>query len=140
MKYDKDNIAPEIIEKIMPYVKMEEFAPKTVKRSSVAAAGLCQWVHAMVTYDRVARVVAPKKAALATATATLKEAQNALAEKQAALQEIMNRLQTLQDSLNEAMKKKDDLNKQVEDCSAKLDRAERLISGLGGERTVGTRT
>lgn len=39
---------------------------------SKAAFGLASWVKAMETYDRVAKVVGPKKKALAQAEAQLK--------------------------------------------------------------------
>jgi dynein heavy chain len=32
-----------------------------IKKASKAAYGLCCWVRAMEAYDRVAKVVAPKK-------------------------------------------------------------------------------
>ena len=42
----------------------------------------------MVKYDRVARTVAPKRAALKEAETTLKDAQETLAVKQASLKEV----------------------------------------------------
>ena len=35
-----------------------------VKTVSIACYGLCCWVHAIISYDKVAKVVAPKKQAL----------------------------------------------------------------------------
>ena len=60
--YDKDNIEPKIVAKIRKnYLSKEEFTPERVKKASIAAMGLCKWVRAMEAYDRVAKVVAPKK-------------------------------------------------------------------------------
>ena len=67
------------------YTDDTDFDPEKVKKGSVAAAGLCKWVHAMVVYDRVAKVVAPKRAALAEAEATLAQAMAELGQKQAML-------------------------------------------------------
>ena len=61
MDYDKDNIKPAVIERIKTYVKDPAFEPDVVRKSSKAAYGLCCWVRAMEVYDRVAKVVAPKK-------------------------------------------------------------------------------
>ena len=47
-KYDKDNIAPEIIAKAKPYTERDDFDPKIILKASKAAAGLCKWIHAMV--------------------------------------------------------------------------------------------
>jgi hypothetical protein len=70
--FDKDNIDPEIIKKLQPIINREEFEPKKVLKVSKAAFGLASWVKAMDSYDHVAKVVRPKKAALAEAEAKLK--------------------------------------------------------------------
>merc|ERR1711871_241004 len=114
-----------------------EFEPEVVaKKGSVAAAGLAKWVHAMVRYDKVARIVAPKRAQLKEAENTLKEAMDALTEKQAALKEIMDKVADLGIKLQEAEDKKAALKAQVDDCEAKLLRADSLIQGLGGEKVT----
>ena len=57
--YDKDNIAPKIIKSIKDkYMAQANFTPEAAAKASSAAAGLCKWVYAMETYDRVAKVVA----------------------------------------------------------------------------------
>lgn len=53
---------------------------------SKAAYGLCCWVRAMESYDRVAKVVEPKKAKLAEAEEQLDVVMTALRGKQAKLQ------------------------------------------------------
>ena len=47
-KYDRDNIDPEIVEKVSVFCERDDFTPELVKKASKAAAGLCQWVHAMI--------------------------------------------------------------------------------------------
>lgn len=72
--YDKDNIPPKIIAEIREkYIKNEAFTPSAARNASPAAEGMCKWVHAMSSYDRVAKVVAPKKAKLAEAEAQYEE-------------------------------------------------------------------
>jgi dynein heavy chain len=134
--YDRDNMDPDVVTKAKTFTDDPEFDPDVVaKKGSVAAAGLAKWVHAMVKYDRVARLVAPKRAALKEAEATLKEAQENLATKQATLKEVMDKVAELEKALKEAEDKKIALKNQVEDCEAKLKRADALIKGLGGEKT-----
>ena len=48
--------------------------------------GMCKWVHAMSSYDKVAKVVAPKKAKLAEADQEYQEVMVGLRAKQAELQ------------------------------------------------------
>ena len=134
LKYDKDAIPENVLSGIRPMLEDPDFAPAVVKKSSNAAGGLCEWTHAIVIYYDTAKVVGPKKEALKEAKAALKQAQDNLEAKQQQLREIEANLNELQEELQAAMQKKDDLNKQVKECQDRLDRAERLISGLGGER------
>lgn len=50
--YDKDNIPPEVVAKIRPYIDNPDFEPEVVKKASKAAHGLVCWVRAMEAYDR----------------------------------------------------------------------------------------
>ena len=43
-------------------------------------------------------------------------------------------MKALQEQFDETVAKKDDLARQVDECATKLDRAQRLLGGLGGER------
>ena len=133
-KYDKENIPEKVMKKAIIYCDREDFTPEKITYGSVPAGALCKWVHAMVKFDVVAKIVRPKQAALAVANAEVKEATEMLAEKQAALQEVMNALAKLQAELDETEAAKADLARQVEDCANKLDRAQRLIGGLAGEK------
>ena len=64
-EFDKDNIPQPIIAKIRKeYTDNPEFDPPKIKTASTAAEGLCKWVIAIERYEKVARVVAPKKVKL----------------------------------------------------------------------------
>jgi dynein heavy chain, axonemal len=134
--YDRDNMSPMVIAKATAFTEDPEFDPEVVsKKGSFAAAGLARWVHAMVKYDRVARTVAPKRAALKEAEATLRDAQETLLVKQTALKEVTDKVAELEADLKAANDKKEVLRSQVIDCESKLRRADALIKGLGGEKT-----
>jgi dynein heavy chain len=47
----------------------------------------------------------------------------------------MDKLERLEKEFNEANDKKLQLQRDVEECAARLERAKKLIGGLGGERT-----
>ncbi|MEW5311651.1 MAG: hypothetical protein WDW38_003347 [Sanguina aurantia] len=106
--FDKDHIDPATIKKIRPYIDNPEFMPEKILSVSKAAYGLCSWVRAMEAYDRVAK---------------------------AELKEVMDKLAALDADLQEKKAKKAKLEAEVAMCTIKLDRAEKLISGLGGEKT-----
>ena len=88
-KYDKDNIKPEVIQKIRKYTTNPDFDPVLIEKASKAAKGLCMWCRAMETYDRVAKDVAPKRALLAQAEGEYAEVSELLAKKKAALTRII---------------------------------------------------
>lgn len=62
---------------------------------SKAAYGLCSWVRAMEAYDRVAKVVEPKRAKLKESEGELEVVMSALRSKQAELKEVMDKLAAL---------------------------------------------
>ena len=57
-----------------------------------------------------------------------------LRAKQAQLKEVQDKLQRLREKFEINMKKKEDLQQQVDKCSMQLERAKKLIGGLGGEK------
>uniref|UniRef100_A0A8C7CH11 Dynein axonemal heavy chain 12 n=1 Tax=Oncorhynchus kisutch TaxID=8019 RepID=A0A8C7CH11_ONCKI len=135
-EYDKENIPPHLIAIIRKqYITNPDFVPEKIRTASTAAEGLCKWVRAMESYDKVAKVVAPKKEKLSQAEGELKVAMESLRKKQAALKEVQDKLAKLQQTLEANKNKKAELENQVKLCSKKLERAEQLIGGLGGEKT-----
>ena len=58
-----------------------------------------------------------------------------LIRRQAKLKAVMDKLERLEKEFNEANDKKLQFQRDVEECAARLERAKKLIGGLGGERT-----
>lgn len=111
---------------------------------------------------QVAKVVAPKKAKLAEAEAAYQEVMVGLTAKQQelqvcnnanskhlqtasalcagvatsllCLQGLLDKLASMESDLKSQQRKKEQLEADIELCSIKLDRAEKLIGGLGGEK------
>ncbi|XP_030068202.1 dynein axonemal heavy chain 3 [Microcaecilia unicolor] len=133
--FDKDNISPAVMKKIREkFIDHPEFQPSIIKNVSSACEGLCKWVRAMEVYDRVAKVVAPKRERLKEAEGKLFVQMQKLNTKRAELKEVVDRLQALNDEFEAMNNKKIELETNIEICSQKLLRAEKLISGLGGEK------
>uniref|UniRef100_W5L7L2 Dynein axonemal heavy chain 12 n=1 Tax=Astyanax mexicanus TaxID=7994 RepID=W5L7L2_ASTMX len=134
--YDKDNIPAPVMHKIRSeYMTNPDFDPTKVAKASSAAEGLCKWITAMEVYDRVAKVVAPKKANLIVAQQSLAATMALLNQKRAELKEVEDRLAALKKTLEEKTEEQAQLQFQVDLCARKLERAEKLIGGLGGEKT-----
>lgn len=135
MDYDKDNMNTKIVAEIKKdYIEHPDFNPDVIAKASKAAEGMCRWCFAMITYDRVAKVVAPKKAALELAESTLNSTMSELNAKKAALQKVEDDLNSLQAQLAAAKQKKADLENQATMCDIKITRANELLEGLGGEK------
>ncbi|KAJ8614220.1 hypothetical protein CTAYLR_001132 [Chrysophaeum taylorii] len=133
--YDKDNIPVKTISTLRDkYMTQDNFTPDAAAKASSAASGLCRWCYAMSTYDRVAKVVGPKKQALSKAQDALEVTMSNLAKKKASLEETRDALAALQSKLEASKKKKEELAAQVDLCAAKLVRAKKLIEDLGGEK------
>ncbi|XP_073998137.1 dynein axonemal heavy chain 3-like isoform X3 [Rhodnius prolixus] len=133
--YDKDNINPAIMKRIREkFIPDRDFDPNVIKTVSNACEGLCKWVRAMEVYDRVNKIVAPKKAKYEEAEAELSIQMGKLNEKRAQLKKVTDNLQALNDEYTAKSKAKKDLEDAITLCTQKLERAEKLIGGLGGEK------
>ncbi|XP_012271994.1 dynein heavy chain 7, axonemal-like [Orussus abietinus] len=139
--FDKDNIPSHQMNVIKrTYITDKNFVPHVVAKASSAAEGLCKWVLAMVSYDEVAKVVAPKKEKLMAAQKECDEAGDFLNEKRKTLAALNAKLENLNSSLRETLNRKLTLEKEVAECTRKMVKAESLIVSLGGEKTRWTRS
>lgn len=96
--------------------------PEKIRSASMACEGICRWVRAMDVYDKVARIVMPKKAALAEAEGDLSSQMEKLNAKRAELQVILDKLQKLNDFFAEKSREKKRLEDDIDNCEKKLNR------------------
>ncbi|GFR74517.1 axonemal dynein heavy chain protein [Elysia marginata] len=104
-------------------VKSMKSPPSGVKLV-MAAVCLCKWILAMEIYDRVAKVVAPKKLKLKTAETELDKMMDKLNKKRAELKAVEDKLAGLQATFAEMKNKKETLENQVDLCGKKLERSQ----------------
>ncbi|ETO33002.1 Dynein heavy chain family protein [Reticulomyxa filosa] len=135
VEFDKDSLNEKLIETLTPFIEDPSFTVTEIEKASKACKAICMWAHAMHTYYHVAKEVEPKRARLHDATKTLEVVQTQLSEAKSRLRAVMDRLTDLQTKYEQAVQEKERLAREVDMCSIKLERAERLIGGLGGERT-----
>merc|ERR1719174_2102592 len=128
--FDKDAIPAPVVKKIAALLPHDDLQPERVKSVSSACYGLIQWVRAMETYDRVAKVVEPKKKQLAIVLEEYGKVMEALAIKEAELKEVMDKVHGLEMKLAGLVAEQNNLAFQVDLCAKKLDRAENLITSL----------
>lgn len=92
------------------------------------------WVHAMYNYNQVSQQVEPKRQRLRKAEATLEVVMRALSEAKDKLNTVQERIRVLTEAHEKALTQQENLKNEVVMCQVKLERAEKLIGGLGGER------
>uniref|UniRef100_A0A8D1JTD3 Dynein axonemal heavy chain 12 n=1 Tax=Sus scrofa TaxID=9823 RepID=A0A8D1JTD3_PIG len=96
----------------------------------------CYIKHKIVpAYIVPKQVVAPKKARLTEAQKSLAETMELLNQKREELTAVEHHLENLQRIFLEKTEEKARLEDQVELCAKKLERASKLIGGLGGEKS-----
>uniref|UniRef100_UPI0037E8313A dynein axonemal heavy chain 2 n=1 Tax=Semicossyphus pulcher TaxID=241346 RepID=UPI0037E8313A len=134
VNFDRDNISDRVLKKIGRYCRQVDFQPEIIGKVALAAKSLCMWVRAMEVYGRIYRLVEPKRAQLNTAMAQLAEKQAALAEAQNKLREVGEKLEQLKKQHEEKLTMKESLRKKSEEMEVQLDRANKLVTGLAGER------
>lgn len=134
LNFDKDNISEATIQKIKPYIDSPDFQVSVISRVSKAATSMCQWVRAMEKFYWVSRSVAPKRARLQEAQDSLDVTLKAVAESKRKMRESELNIKEMERRYSESVAKKEELSRKVEECNLKLNRAGKLISGLGGER------
>jgi len=134
--YDKDNIPPEIINKIRSeYISCPEFRPDLIRNISSACEGICKWVIAISVYDETFKLVAPKQAVFEAAQAKLENEMAVLKAKETELALVEAKLEEVLKQLWAKQMENDTLQEKIDKTRVRLERAEKIKSGLSDEQT-----
>ncbi|EFO63728.1 Dynein heavy chain [Giardia lamblia P15] len=134
INYDVNNIPETMLKKVKRYYMDKNYTVDAIGRVSVAGKSLCLWVRAVYEYACVYKVVKPKQDALEDAKNKLAEKERALQAAQDELARIAAAVEKLKSEHASAVAERDRLRRLAEELALKLNRAEKLISGLGGEK------
>lgn len=134
-EFDKDKLDDALLKKVEKFTSNPDYAPDAIGKVSGAARGLCLWTHAMYIYGNVSKDVAPKRAKLKAAQDNLEKKQKSLNAAKEALAEVLAKVQLLKDKYDASTSNKAALEAELDDLETKLMRAEKLVSGLAGERS-----
>ena len=132
--YDKDNIPDALISKVKPLMEKDEVKIDKVRGASKALAPVHIWCNAMITYHETLKIVNPKRELAREMGEKLEKVRAKLAEKRAVLKAVNDKIAHLEEEFKRMIQKEKDLNQEITDCKKKLERAEKLISGLEGEK------
>eukprot|EP00095_Tigriopus_kingsejongensis_P007513 maker-scaffold103_size370364-snap-gene-1.20 protein:Tk07513 transcript:maker-scaffold103_size370364-snap-gene-1.20-mRNA-1 annotation:"dynein beta ciliary-like" len=134
VQYDKENIHPNIITALEPYLKDREFDPEFIRSKSAAAAGLCSWVINIVKFFEVYCDVEPKRRALEEANDELAEARDTLARVKAKVVDLEATLAKLTNDYQKAIDEKMRCQQEADETTKTIALANRLVNGLASEK------
>ncbi|XP_069945104.1 dynein beta chain, ciliary-like [Cherax quadricarinatus] len=134
INYNKEDIHPDIIKAIQPYLENPEFNPDFIRSKSVAAAGLCSWVINIIRFFEVYCDVEPKRRALEEANAELEAAQNRLTSITSKIKSLEEQLGHLRAEFEEATAEKMRCEKEANSTAHTIALANRLVGGLSSEK------
>ncbi|KAJ7569126.1 hypothetical protein O6H91_01G062100 [Diphasiastrum complanatum] len=133
MEFDKDAITERQIRALKDYFRDPKLSLDELTTISTAGAGLLRWVVAMMNYYNIAKVVAPKRLAVATAEKNLRNAQKELEKIEQEVGELSEQLKALRDQFEENTAEQQALKQKADLMERRLNAASRLIEGLGSE-------
>eukprot|EP00818_Percolomonas_sp_WS_P004801 CAMPEP_0117449454 /NCGR_PEP_ID=MMETSP0759-20121206/7954_1 /TAXON_ID=63605 /ORGANISM="Percolomonas cosmopolitus, Strain WS" /LENGTH=4456 /DNA_ID=CAMNT_0005241931 /DNA_START=311 /DNA_END=13681 /DNA_ORIENTATION=- len=137
INYDKNLLSQARVNQIKAIVKKNgsSFNPSDLKSKSSAAAGLLTWVDAIVKFFKVWKSVEPKRRMVEKAQKKLDKSMKDLAEIKATLSELEKNIQNLNEELAKRESEANELKEKADSMEKKLNKANKLIEGLGSERT-----
>jgi len=139
--YDKDNIKPQIVVRVEkalrgggPESKEDpELNAEVCGNASAACKGFALWMHAMVKYAEIIKVVKPKREAQRAAQESLDATNAKLHEAQSALKAVEDELNGLTQTFEEKARKARLLEEALEKSERQLKNAQSLTESLKGE-------
>ena len=134
IKYDKENIHPNILTALEMYLKDKEFDPEFIRSKSGAAAGLCSWVINVCKFYEVYCEVEPKRRALQEANDMLQDAKTRLENLVSKVKELEATLEDLTQRYTVAVEAKVKCQQEADATGATISLANRLVGGLASEK------
>jgi dynein heavy chain len=132
--YPKDQTSQATVNKIAKYTKEEDFQYDILITKSTAAAALCLWVRAIEGYAKALKTVAPKRARMQYAMDQVAKKEATLKQLQDEYEVLAARLQELEILYNTKQSELEEYKAVLKDLETKIDRGERLVQGLAGEK------
>lgn len=145
--HERDSINAETCELLEPYLRVHLDPQKSwgpwkghsvldqalARKASVAAAGLCNFVGAMVMYYQASIIVKPKIQLLKVQEAKMAKAKSELEASEEEMKRVNGEVAELDANLQDAVNKKDELEANARAMKKKMGAANRLLLGLSGE-------
>lgn len=101
----------------------------------MAAGALCQWVRSLEDFSKALKVVAPKRQKKAYAEEQLRKKMAFLVELEAEFKKLADKLAELEETYKRTTSEMAAYKAELHSLQVKIDRGDKLISGLSGEKT-----
>ncbi|KAL4464296.1 hypothetical protein ABPG72_011341 [Tetrahymena utriculariae] len=135
LNFKKENINQAYIKKLEEKIlSHEDWSLEKAKTCSHAIKYIFSWCQAMYDFNKVFRETQPLRDKLEKFEKIVSEKMAELKIKKDALEEIQNKIKKLEEQFNETVAKKEKLTNDISECQLKLDRAQKLTSGLSDEK------
>ena len=116
------------------YLQDPDFAPKAVRKASVACEGLCKWSHAIVVFYEAKEAMRDQEEALAASRVLLDEAKNKLSSLHASVKKLEKGLKSVEKKLERAMREKDELQQETSALAKRINMSMELTRTLAQEK------
>ena len=131
---DCDAITPAQVKSVKTILEELDITSERMQEISSAGAGLLVFVQAVIGYCNVARLIAPKRQAVATLEKNLMMSKIEFDKISAELIRLNEELTQLQDNFHRAKAEQLELKEMAELMQKRLAAADKLLSGLGSEK------
>ena len=101
----------------------------------MAAGALCMWVRSLEDYAKALKVVGPKRDKKAYAEEQLRKKIEYLQKLESEFKELAEKLAELDANYQKTTADMSNYKRELEDLQTKIDRGDKLITGLSGEKT-----
>ncbi|KAI8908484.1 dynein heavy chain and region D6 of dynein motor-domain-containing protein [Gorgonomyces haynaldii] len=113
--------------------KKESFEEAVIKRSSIAAAPLAQWVKANLQYAEVMEKVGPLEQDLQNLTKSLNESKARVEKLKEGLDQVDMKVERLRDDFGQRTREAETIRQDLERAMQVIERSQKLLEKLSGE-------
>ncbi|KAJ3416777.1 Cytoplasmic dynein 2 heavy chain 1 [Chytridiales sp. JEL 0842] len=135
MNFDARNVTPSVRESVMSLLdsKKDSFDEATIKRVSVAAAPLAQWVKANIQYSEVLERIGPLELEMNRLTKTLDKSRERIANLKSSLETVDQNVAHLREDFGAKTRDAEALRSNLRKASEIIGNASKLLDKLSGE-------
>ncbi|KAJ4457121.1 putative Dynein heavy chain 2; axonemal [Paratrimastix pyriformis] len=132
--FDAPSIKEGVLRRVEKAIAQPGFEPTAVGKVSKAAGILCLWVRATVSYKQTDTRLSPIIKVANEKLDTVRKKQEDLKVTKEALARVQKQVAELERKHKEALQASEALKRECAELALKLDRADKLVNGLSGER------